>query len=51
MEICLDCLREIQKSLLSKLLDLDTELDKFNHTSTGLEPIISGIKGLDKSGT
>ena len=39
------------KSLLSKILDLNTNLDKINEASCGLEFIISDIKGLDKAGT
>ena len=51
IEICLNCLGEFQKSLLSKILDLNTTLDKINEASCGLEFIISDIKGLDKTGT
>lgn len=51
IEICLNCLEEFQKSLLSKILDLNTNLDKINEESCGLEFLISDIKGLDKAGT
>ena len=51
IEICLNCLGEFQKSLLSKILDLNTNLDKINEASCGLEFNISDIKGLDKAGT